>query len=122
MADVTEDDILDNLPPQFEGGRRTMEKVCLYARDVMFAQITQLFGDGSEDDKDGGSALKDRTAMALYLKACLDDYIAGGCKPPEFGEPMTEKLVSMMPKQDNNDNKTTASEPSSTTTQMLIDG
>ena len=88
MADVTEDDILDNLPPQFEGGRRTMERVCIYARDVMFAQITQLFGDGTEDkDDDDGSALKDRKAMAMYLQACLQDYMVAGCKPPDFGEP-----------------------------------
>ncbi len=117
MADVTEDDILDNLPPQFKGGRRTMEKVCLYARDVMFAQITQLFGDGSEDDTDGGTALKDRKAMALYLKACLDDYIVGGCKPPEFGEPMQDNLVAMMPQQESGE--TTSSEPPSTTAEPL---
>jgi hypothetical protein len=84
MADVKEDDILDNLPPAFEGGRRTMERVCLYARDVMIGQITQLFGDGSEDD---GSSVKDRMAMAKYLQSCLQDYIAAGCKPPSYGEP-----------------------------------
>ena len=84
MADVTDDDILDNLPPVFEGGRRTMERVCLYARDVMIAQITQLFGDGSDDND---SAAKDRTTMALFLQSCLQDYIAGGCKPPPLGEP-----------------------------------
>jgi len=85
MANVTDEDILDNLPPAFEGGRRTMAKVCLYARDVMFAQITQLFGDGSPGNNDG--SVEDRTAMATYLKMCLDDYMANGCKPPEFGKP-----------------------------------
>lgn len=84
MADVTEDDILDNLPPAFEGGRRTMQRVCMHARDVMIAQITQLFGDGSNDNS---SAVKDRTEMATYLQACLQDYIAAGCKPPPYGEP-----------------------------------
>lgn len=87
MADVTDDDILDNLPPQFEGGRRTMERVCMYARDVMIAQITQLFGDGSDDND---SAVKDRTAMATFLQACLQDYIAAGCKPPPLGEPFVD--------------------------------
>jgi hypothetical protein len=87
MANVTEDDILDNLPPAFEGGRRTMERVCIYARDVMIAQITQLFGDGSDDND---SAVKDRTAMAMYLQACLQDYIAAGCKPPPVGEPFVD--------------------------------
>eukprot|EP00532_Pseudo-nitzschia_australis_P004847 CAMPEP_0168188096 /NCGR_PEP_ID=MMETSP0139_2-20121125/15427_1 /TAXON_ID=44445 /ORGANISM="Pseudo-nitzschia australis, Strain 10249 10 AB" /LENGTH=288 /DNA_ID=CAMNT_0008110435 /DNA_START=92 /DNA_END=958 /DNA_ORIENTATION=- len=84
MANVTDDDILDNLPPAFKGGRRTMERVCMYARDVMIAQITQLFGDGSEEND---STTKDRTAMALFLQSCLQDYIAGGCKPPPLGEP-----------------------------------
>lgn len=84
MANVTEDDILDNLPPAFEGGRRTMERVCLYSRDVMISQITQLFGDGTDDND---SDLKDRMAMAKYLQACLQDFIAAGCVPPPFGEP-----------------------------------
>jgi hypothetical protein len=83
MADVTEDDILDSLPPAFEGGTRTMEKVCMYARDVMIGQITQLFGDDTNDE----SAVKDRTIMANFLQSCLQDYIASGCKPPEEGEP-----------------------------------
>jgi hypothetical protein len=83
MADVTEDDILDSLPPAFEGGTRTMEKVCMYARDVMIGQITQLFGDDTNDD----SAVKDRTIMANFLQSCLQDYLANGCKPPEEGEP-----------------------------------
>jgi len=102
MADVTEDDVLDNLPPAFEGGRRTMERVCLYSRDVMIAQITQLFGDGSDDsdseksndngngngnDKSNNRQREDRIAMARFLQACLQDYIDGGCKPPEFGKP-----------------------------------
>jgi hypothetical protein len=85
MADVTEDDILDSLPPAFEGGTRTMERVCMYARDVMIGQITQLFGDDTNDD----SAVKDRTIMANFLQSCLQDYIASGCKPPEEGEPFT---------------------------------
>ena len=83
MADVTDDDILDSLPPAFEGGTRTMEKVCMYARDVMIGQITQLFGDDTNDE----SAVKDRTIMANFLQSCLQDYIASGCKPPIEGEP-----------------------------------
>jgi hypothetical protein len=75
MADVTEDDILDSLPPAFIGGKRTMEKLCVYARDVMIGQITQLFGgDEEQDDNDNNdSTLKDREAMALYLQKCLQD-------------------------------------------------
>lgn len=83
MADVTEDDILDALPPAFQGGTRTMEKLCIYARDVMIAQITQLFG---EDDDE---TAKDREAMAGYLQSCLQQYVAAGCKPPELGRPFS---------------------------------
>ena len=89
MADVDEDDVLEALPPAFQGGRRTMEKLCRNARDVMLAQITQLFGE--EDDE---SSLADRKAMAEYLQTCLQDYIARGCQAPEYGEafpPLEEK-------------------------------
>lgn len=79
MAEVTKEDILDALPPAFKGGKRTMEKLCLYARDVMLAQITQLFGD------DG--PVSDRRAMAEYLQLCLDDYLRNDCKAPEPGQP-----------------------------------
>jgi len=82
MADVTEEDILDALPAAFEGGTRTMEKICIFARDVMIGQITQLFGDEDDD-----STVKDRTIMANFLQSCLEDYIAGRCKPPQLGAP-----------------------------------
>jgi hypothetical protein len=58
-----------------------MENLCKNARDVMLAQITQLFGE--EDD----TTVEDRTAMAEYLQGCLQDYMARKCKPPELGEP-----------------------------------
>lgn len=80
MADVTKEDLLEALPPQFEGGKRTMEKLCRNARDVMLAQITQLFGE--EDD----NTVSDRMAVAEYLQECLKDYVARKCKPPELGE------------------------------------
>jgi hypothetical protein len=83
MADVNNDDILDALPPAFKGGRRTMERLCLYARDVMLAQITQLFG---EDD----DSATDRRAMAEYLQSCLQDYMANGCRAPAEGESFPE--------------------------------
>lgn len=77
MSQVTKDDVLEALPPSFMGGRRSMEKLCLQARDVMLGQITQLFGD---DDLPG------RTLMAEYLRESLQTYIDGGCVPPEWGE------------------------------------
>jgi hypothetical protein len=89
MADVTQDDVLEALPPAFEGGTRTMEKLCIAARDIMLAQITQLFGE--EQD----STVPDRKAMAEYLQGCLQDYIERNCKPPELGEafPALEEKV-----------------------------
>mmetsp|Transcript_30040 Transcript_30040/g.72949 ORF Transcript_30040/g.72949 Transcript_30040/m.72949 type:complete len:158 (+) Transcript_30040:252-725(+) len=86
MADVEDDDILDALPPAFEGGRRTMEKLCLYARDVMIGQITQLFGDGSDNFSNDPNSIQDRQAMAEYLQMCLKDYIDRNCQPPEEGQ------------------------------------
>jgi tRNA G37 N-methylase Trm5/tRNA(Phe) wybutosine-synthesizing methylase Tyw3 len=80
MADVTDDDVLEALPPCFEGGRRTMEKLCTNARDVCIGQITQLFGD---DDKE---SVRDREAMALYLQQCLQRYMQRGCVPLKEGE------------------------------------
>ncbi|CAJ1936527.1 unnamed protein product [Cylindrotheca closterium] len=86
MAEVTKDDVLDSLPSQFTGGRRTMEKLCIGARDVMLAQITQLFGEESD------STVGDRKAMAEYMQLCLQQYIDNGCKPPPLGVP-----VAMIP-------------------------
>jgi hypothetical protein len=80
MADVTQEDVLEALPPAFEGGKRTLERLCTGARDIMLAQITQLFGE--EDDSTG----PDRKAMAEYLQLCLQQYVAQNCKPPELGE------------------------------------
>lgn len=78
MAEVTKDDILESLPPEFPGGKRSMEKLCIQARDVMLGQITQLF---AEDDADG------RRLMAQYLQECLTEYTDRGCVPPGWGEP-----------------------------------
>mmetsp|Transcript_22109 Transcript_22109/g.65559 ORF Transcript_22109/g.65559 Transcript_22109/m.65559 type:complete len:352 (-) Transcript_22109:3527-4582(-) len=85
MSDVTKDDVLDALPPQFEGGRRTMKKICLRARDVTLAQITQIM---NEEDLEG------KRLMAEYLTGCLKDYVDNGCKAPEVGEPFPLKEKS----------------------------
>jgi hypothetical protein len=100
MAEVTQDDVLDALPPAFTGGRRTMARLCLNARDVMIAQITQLFGGtalGTEEETvsvtnpaDTPSMIADRQAMAEYLQLQLQKYIAQGCRPPEWGVPYPE--------------------------------
>mmetsp|Transcript_32647 Transcript_32647/g.68657 ORF Transcript_32647/g.68657 Transcript_32647/m.68657 type:complete len:263 (-) Transcript_32647:1291-2079(-) len=84
LSDVTLDDVLDALPPSFEGGRRTTESMCLKARDMTFAQIGQLVGnDDTRDSKEG------RRLVAEYLKVCLDEYVERGCVAPEWGESFT---------------------------------
>mmetsp|Transcript_10572 Transcript_10572/g.22929 ORF Transcript_10572/g.22929 Transcript_10572/m.22929 type:complete len:173 (+) Transcript_10572:165-683(+) len=85
LSEVTKDDVLDALPPEFEGGRRTMESLCLRARDVMLGQIGQIMG---EEDLDG------RILMAEYLTTCLKDYVDRDCVAPDVGEtfpPLQEK-------------------------------
>ena len=112
MKDVTIDDIKESLPPSFAGGLRTMEKLCINARDIMISQITQLFGPTSstaasstsgnlgglggafqqqqqqqaEVDEDP-AIVADRKLMAQYLQNCLQEYIDHNCIPPEWGQP-----------------------------------
>ena len=79
MSDVTKDDVLEALPPAFQGGKQTVERQGLRARDVMLAQITQLFNDQPS-----------KNMMAQYLKQSLQDYIDRDCEPPEYGEAFPE--------------------------------
>lgn len=83
MSAVEKDDVLEALPPQFQGGKRSMERLCLQARDVMLGQITQLFGD---EDESG------RKLLAQYLQQSLQTYMDRGCEPPEWGEEFPEVL------------------------------
>lgn len=75
MASVTKDDVLDALPPQFMGGRRSIPKLALQARDVMLGQITQLF-----EDKES------RKLMAEYLQQQLQEFVARDCEEPVWGQ------------------------------------
>ncbi len=81
LSDVTLDDVLDALPPSFNGGRRTTLSLCIRARDMMVAQIGQLVGD--DDSRD---CVEGRKLVAEYLRGYLEEYIAGGCVPPKWGE------------------------------------
>jgi hypothetical protein len=80
MSEVTNEDVLDALPPAFTGGRRSMHKLCLQARDVMLAQVTQMM---EENDVEG------KQLMANYLIASLQEYIDRGCVAPNHGEELT---------------------------------
>jgi hypothetical protein len=75
MANVTKDDVLDALPPQFMGGRRSIPKLALQARDVMLGQITQLF-----DDQES------RKLMAEYLQQQLQQFVNRDCEDPVWGQ------------------------------------
>jgi hypothetical protein len=81
LSDVTREDVLAALPPAFKGGTRTLEKLCIQARDVMFGQITQLFGDSDDQDITG------RQLMVQYLQESLQRYIENQYVPPAWGEP-----------------------------------
>lgn len=83
MSSVTKQDVLEALPPEFPGGLRSLEKLCIQARDIMLGQITQLFDD---DDVHG------RQLMAEYLQKSLQEYIDRKCVPPEWGEPFGSTL------------------------------
>jgi hypothetical protein len=107
MAEVTQQDVLEALPPEFTGGLRSMEKLCVAARDVTLAQITQLFGD---DDLEG------RKLMATYLQQSLQDYIDRDCVPPPLDEPFPDQQTTI--KTETNDVETqadTATEASAST-------
>ncbi len=80
LSEVTYDDVLDALPPAGEGGRRTIDTICLKARDITIAQIGQLLGNDDTID-----CIESKKAVAEYLKRCLDEYIVSGCKAPEWG-------------------------------------
>jgi hypothetical protein len=82
MAEVTQQDVLEALPPSFAGGLFSMERMYLQARDVMLGQITQLFGD----DENGGDAIEGKQLMAQYLQESLQLYMDRGCVPPEPGQ------------------------------------
>lgn len=84
LSEVTNDDVLDALPPEFKGGRRTIESLCLKARDTVFAQIGQLIGnDDTTDSREG------RRLVAEYLQRCLGEYVERDCVAPEWGEEFT---------------------------------
>ena len=78
MVEITKDDVLDALPPdKFIGGRKTVERECLFLRDMMLNHIEKLY----PNDKQG------KILMANYLKATLQEYIDLDCIAPEFGQP-----------------------------------
>jgi len=87
LASVTKDDVLDALPPAFEGGRKTWESTCLNSRDFLLGRIGGMIGI---DDTD--FVVEERRTLALYLKQCLEDYIRNDCVAPEIGKPFADEV------------------------------
>jgi hypothetical protein len=83
LSEVTRDDVLDALPPGFQGGRKTWERMCLQLRDLVFGRIGGLVGNGNEE-------VEDRRIMAEYLKSAMEDYLARDCKAPPLGQPFDD--------------------------------
>eukprot|EP01083_Nonionella_stella_P027259 75049_1 len=86
LAEVTKDDVLDSLPPVFEGGRKTWERTCMALRDMMIGRIGGMVGSGDTEVE-----VEERQILAEYLQQSLKDYLARGCVAPELNEPF-EKL------------------------------
>jgi len=82
LSQVTKDDVLDALPPGFEGGRKTWEKTCLQMRDLVFGRIGGLVGSGTGDGE-----VEDRRVLAEYLRMALDDYLDRDCVAPILDQP-----------------------------------
>lgn len=94
LSEVKREDVLDALPPNFQGGRKTIESLCLKARDVCFAQIGQLVGvDNTEDN------IEDRKRVARYLRDSLSTYLERECVPPEWGEPWSKETKDLLPRE-----------------------
>jgi hypothetical protein len=96
--------------------------LCLHARDVMLAQITQLFGQennvGVENEKDNGT-MDDRQAMAEYLQQCLQQYILAKCQAPLEGEAFPSDESASNVDADSDTNADTAKETA--TAAMAVD-
>ncbi len=89
LSEVMKDDVLDALPPQFAGGRKTWERTCLQVRDLVFGRIGGILGDGDTDIE-----VEERALLAKYLRQSLDDYLARSCKAPELNMPFEKLTIS----------------------------
>lgn len=87
LASITMDDVLDALPPAFEGGKKTWESTCLNTRDFVLGRIGGILGIG-----DSEVLVEERQILAEYLKQCLEDYVENRCVAPELGKPFPDKV------------------------------
>ncbi|GKY95932.1 hypothetical protein MPSEU_000553800 [Mayamaea pseudoterrestris] len=75
LAQVTQDDVLDALPPVFKGGRKSFRRQALQLRDATLAQLHQ-----SSDD------VTSKKLLAQYLMTSLQQYLDRDCSLPAWGE------------------------------------
>jgi len=94
LKEVTNDDVLDALPPAFQGGRKTWESTCFAVRDLVFGRIGGLVGSGDLEGE-----VDDRRVLANYLRLALDDYLERGCVAPVLGQAF-DKLDLNLNKED----------------------
>lgn len=115
LSEVTKDDVLDALPPQFEGGRKTWESTCLQLRDLVFGRVGGLVGSG-----DSETEVEERRLLVEYLMSSMQDYLATNCVAPELGKPFEmEKNEVATLTSETMDNSTSASDRPESTTQIL---
>ena len=111
MADVeTPHDVLEALPPQFEGGLRTVARLALSLRDVVLAQIQQSAGNAETD-----APL--RKQLAEYLQASLEEYIQHDCVPPPTDKPYADDVANDTAESGATNNAVTRDSPKDSTSQ-----
>ena len=101
LSEVTKDDVLDSLPPEFEGGRKTWERTCLQLRDLVFGRASGLVGSGDTE-----AEIEDRRLLIEYLRSSMTDYLAGNCVAPELGKPFQLETKNVESESSENANST----------------
>ena len=91
VSKVTKDHVLNELPPCFDGGRKTWTNTCLAMRDMLFSRIGETIGNGSSDVE-----IEQRGIMSQYLISALQDYLSNGCVAPVIGAPFTSTFPEKM--------------------------
>jgi hypothetical protein len=75
MSEVSQDDVLDALPPAFKGGLRTLERLSQNVLDSSLAQITQLLQD-----------FESRKFVTEYMLEGLQEFIDRNCEAQEYSQ------------------------------------
>ena len=75
MSLVTDQDVLEAIPPEFVGGLQTFELLGQRARTVMLVEMAQLY-----------QSAKERHALAKSLVQALQEFIDRGCEDVETNE------------------------------------